>query len=84
MNEVFILHTVGLGHSTKTGLMYYTVSLNINYDIIEDTERIYPSFDDLEALRFLYEKQSDIIIVKPKNNIKVIMHKLKKVCSLLD
>ena len=89
-----ILHTVGLGHSTEEGLMKYVVTLNTNYDVIPDTERVYPSTDDIEALEFLYgwirEEKDDDVIIDPKDklertkNNKKIIKKLYKLCMSLE
>ena len=90
-----ILHTVGLGHSDEEGLMKYVVTLNINYEVIPDTERVYPSIDDLEGLDFLYgwiddDIINEIIISDSKDKIertkknKKIIKKLYKLCMLLE
>ena len=90
-----VLHTVGLGHSTEEGLMKYVVTLNTNYDVIPDTERLYPSKDDIEGLEFLYgyiddDIINDDVIIDPKdklerkNNNKKIIRRLYQLCLSLD
>ena len=78
-----LLHTVGLGHSKEPGLMNYTVTLDRQYRVIPDAEKLYPSLDDLEALEFLYpsdENQNNNV----ERNHKKIFKKLRQICIELN
>ena len=76
-----ILHTVGLGHSKEDGLMYYTVTLTRDYDVIPDADRMYPSEDDIAGLELLYPNTDVVEIRKSNRNI---IKRLSKLCALLN
>ena len=78
-----ILHTVGLGHSKEEGLMKYTVTLNPQYIVIPDTEKVYPSEDDIQALEHLYPETGNTDVVEIRKNNKYILKRLAKLCSLI-
>lgn len=48
-----ILHSCGLHHSNKKGMMNYAVSENIFRMIKEDSTKLWLSFDDLSGLYYL-------------------------------
>jgi len=79
-----ILHTVGLGHSKEPGLMYYTVTLTRNYEVIPDDEIMYPSEDDIAGLELLYPETGNTDVIEVRKNNRHIMKKLSKLCSLLN
>ena len=55
-----ILHSMGLNHSTKQGLMNYSISIGRNWyggiDIIEDGMKLWVSPDDRKGLIYLRRK----------------------------
>lgn len=52
-----ILHSMGLNHSDKQGMMNYSISISRNrygiIDIIDDERKLWISSDDRKGLRFL-------------------------------
>ena len=48
-----VLHSFGLGHSDKTGMMNYSIKLGLFNRIKEDSTKLWLSIDDIDGLDFL-------------------------------
>ena len=54
-----VLHSVGLNHSSKEGMMKYVMSENWWAGVIEDQRELWLSIDDLSGLYYLSTLASD-------------------------
>lgn len=54
-----VLHSVGLHHSSKEGMMKYAVSKNWWGEVIEDQRELWLSIDDLSGLYYISTLASD-------------------------
>lgn len=49
-----VLHAYGLDHNNYPGLMNYSIKLDIYNSIVEDSQKIYPSYYDIQYLIYMY------------------------------
>jgi hypothetical protein len=51
-----VLHAIGLDHTTNTGFMNYSISLDRYGNVINDKIKLYMSVDDFKGTRYLYNQ----------------------------
>ena len=47
------IHSLGLNHTDVDGIMNYKIRVNTQGRILEDSNNIYPSLDDIRGLRYI-------------------------------
>ena len=66
-----MLHSIGLDHSIKPGLMSYSV--NTRYDSpINDQKKLYPSIDDIQGIRASYKRINSTKFCQKRKIIKLL------------
>jgi len=56
------IHSLGLNHTDIDGIMNYKIRVNTQNRILEDSNNIYPSLDDIRGLRYIKNNMCKCLI----------------------
>jgi hypothetical protein len=55
-------YTLGLNHTDVDGIMNYKIRVNTQGRVLEDTNKLYPSLDDIRGLRYIKNSMCKCLI----------------------
>ena len=56
------IHSLGLNHTDVDGIMNYKIRVNTQGRVLEDTNKLYPSLDDIRGLRYIKNSMCKCVI----------------------